>query len=302
MNALELDLSSVSGILHKGGTILGTSRTNPFKKKETARLIVRNMKNLDLDGLVSIGGYDTLGVAARLFKQLKAPVVGIPKTIDRDVPGTERTIGFDTAVSVVTEAIDRLHSTAAAHNRLMIVEVMGRNAGWIALESGIAGGADVIIIPEFPMTLSQISNILIKRHNRGKSFSIVVVSEGARIYQTNKKSGKAITRSSEKDEFGNVKLGGIGEVLGSKLKELVGFDTRVTSLGYVQRGGSPTPHDRLLATRMGITAVEQVLAKNFGTMAAVRGGKIVPAPLADVLGKPNRVDAIEWNIAKTFFG
>lgn len=302
MNALELDLNSVSGILHKGGTILGTTRTNPFATKATAKQVSRNIQNLGLDGLVAIGGYDTLGVAAKLNKQFKAPVVGIAKTIDRDVPGTEATLGFDTAVSVVTDAIDRLHSTAASHNRLMIVEVMGRHAGWIAVESGIAGGADVILIPEYPMRLEEISNILIKRHNRGKSFSIVVVSEGAKIFEGKKKSGKLITRSSDKDDFGNIKLGGIGNTLGAKLEEKVGFDTRVTSLGYIQRGGSPTPHDRLLATRMGIFAVEQVLAKNFGTFAAVRDGKLAAAPLSDVTGKPYLVDKATWEAAKTFFG
>lgn len=302
MNALELDLNSVSGILHRGGTILGTSRANPFKKKDTARQVARNIQNLGLDGLVVIGGYDTLGVAAKLFKQYKSPVIGIPKTIDRDVPGTETTIGFDTAVSVVTDAIDRLHSTAAAHNRLMIVEVMGRNAGWIGVESGIAGGADVIIIPEYPMNMAEISNILLKRHNRGKSFSIVVVSEGAKVYEGKRKTGKLVTRSTGKDEFGNIKLGGIGMALSAKLEESVGFDTRVTSLGYIQRGGSPTPHDRMLATRMGILAVDQVLAKNLGTLTAMRDGKLTPAPLADVLGKPKLVDRKTWDIAKTFFG
>jgi ATP-dependent phosphofructokinase / diphosphate-dependent phosphofructokinase len=302
LSALELDLNSVSGILHKGGTILGTSRTNPFKKKSLATQVARNIQNLGLDGLVVIGGYDTLGVAGKFYKQFKSPIVGIPKTIDRDVPGTFSTIGFDTAVTIATEAIDRLHSTAESHNRLIIVELMGRNAGWIAVDAGIAGGADVILVPEFPMTVQEIANILLKRHNRGKKFSIVVVSEGAKIIEGSKKSGKLITRSGEKDDFGNPKLGGVGMVLSEKLKELVGFDARVSTLGHVQRGGSPTPHDRNLATRMGVAAVDQILAKNFGTFAGVQGGVVTAVKLDKVMGKPHLVDAKTWDMAKTFFG
>lgn len=302
MNALELDLNSVSGILHKGGTILGTSRTNPFAEKKAAEQVARNVKNLGLDGLVVVGGYDTLGVAARLYREYDVPVVGIPKTIDRDIPGTEETVGFDTAITIATEAIDRLHSTAESHNRLMIIELMGRNAGWIALEAGVAGGGDVILIPEFPMTVDEVSNILIKRHNRGKNFSIVVVSEGAKLFEGKDKNGKLIMRSNDTDEFGNAKLGGIGNALGDLLSKQLGFDARVTTLGHVQRGGAPTVRDRLLATRLGVKAVDQVVAKQFGKMASVSSGKISAIDIDVVLGKPALVDEEIWDMARTFFG
>ena len=306
MRALELDNNSVSGILPKGGTILGTSRSNPFKNKKTAQQVARNISNLALDGLVVIGGYDTLGVAAKLHKEEKLPIVGVPKTIDRDVPGTEFTIGFDTACTVATEAIDRLHTTAESHNRVMIVEVMGRTAGWIALESGIAGGADVIVIPEFPQTVQEIGNMLVRRHNRGKDFSIIVVSDGAQILEEAKGKGKPkgelITRSDEKDEFGNMKLGGIAYVLANRLQKLVGFDIRVSSLGHVQRGGNPTARDRYLATRLGLAASDFVNQKKFGTYAAIREGRIVDAPLADVLQDRNQVDKKTWDMVSQLLG
>jgi ATP-dependent phosphofructokinase / diphosphate-dependent phosphofructokinase len=291
----------VSGLLPRGGTILGTTRTNPYKIDGGVEAVLENFAVDGLDALVAIGGEDTLGVAARLFEEHDFPVVGVPKTIDNDLSATDYTFGFDTAVAVCTEAIDRLHTTAESHNRVMVVEVMGRHTGWIAVMSGIAGGADVILIPELPITVEQACRDIERRHQRGKDFSIVVVSEG---YELTYDSGKrrTVTQAAGVDEFGHVRLGGVGEVLAQDIEERTGFETRVTVLGHVQRGGSPTPRDRVLATRYGLKAADLVHERGFGRMAALRGDAIVDVPLADAVAQLKTVPADWFEVAKAFFG
>ncbi len=291
-----LDIDSVSGILHKGGTILGTSRTNPYKKEGDPARVHANVKALGLDALIATGGEDTLGVASKLHKE-GAKVVGVPKTIDNDLSSTDYTFGFDTAVNVAMEAIDRLHTTAESHHRIMVVEVMGRHAGWIAVHSGIAGGADVILIPELPIDIENVCGILRQRHNRGKVFSIVVVAEGAKF-----KKGDLVLQEEKLDAFGHVRLGGIGETLGTKIEEKTGFETRVTVLGHTQRGGSPTAFDRVLGTRFGIKAVQLVLEGKFGAMASLRGNNIEAVPMEKAVGEIKTVDKDFYGIAETFFG
>ena len=257
--------------------------------------------NLGLDALVAIGGEDTLGVAAKLA-QNGYPAVGVPKTIDYDLCGTEETIGFDTAVNTATEAIDRLHSTAESHDRIMVVEVMGRHAGWLAIRSGLAGGADFILIPEIPVKMSDIVMSIVKRHNRGKNYSICVVSEGAKVEFDDAGTDKEILKTNEKDEFGHVMLGGIGFVLADRLKKATGFDARTTALGHVQRGGTPTAYDRYLATHLGVLAVDLIEQGKFGRMAAVVNGKITDNALEDVLDNVRLVPREEYEIAEVFFG
>ncbi len=294
----ELDLGSVSGILPKGGTILGTSRTNPYKNKDDVQKVIDNYKKLNLDALVAIGGEDTLGVANKLFKENKGiNVVGVPKTIDNDLNATDFTFGFDTAVNIATEAIDRLHTTAESHHRIMVVEIMGRHAGWIALHAGLASGADVILIPEVPIDLDEVCEILKKRHARGKGFSIVAVAEGAQF-----KAGQVVTQEEKLDAFGHVRLGGVGERLAEEIEKRTKFETRVTVLGHVQRGGSPTAFDRVLGTRFGVKAMELVLAKKWGYMASLHGTEIVEVPLQDAVGTLKTVDLKFYEMAKAFFG
>ena len=295
-NVMPLTDAHISGILPKGGTILGTSRTNPFKEKEHVDALMKNMKKFKLDALIVVGGEDTLGVALKLHK-MGVPVVGVPKTIDNDICGTDYTFGFDTAVSIVTDAIDRLHTTAESHHRIMVLEVMGRHAGWIATVSGIAGGADEILIPERPFSIDAVCRNLKARHSSGKRFSIVVVSEGA----TPKESEKFVIQSEEKDEFGHVRLGGIGHRLAKEIETRLGVETRYTVLGHVQRGGSPTAYDRVLATRYGIAAVDLVKDKHFGKMVALHGYKIVPVDLNESVTKLRTVDMEIYDIAQTFF-
>src|SRR5262245_14722370 len=243
---MELGPREISGLLPRGGTILGTTRTNPYKTDGGVEKVLENFRTQELDALVAIGGEDTLGVASRLFAEHDLPVVGVPKTIDNDLSATDYTFGFETAVFIATEAIDRLHTTADSHKRVMVVEVMGRHTGWIAVMSGIAGGADVILIPEEPVTVEEACEDLRRRHERGKDFSIVVVSEG---YELTYESGETRQVAQETlDQFGHVRLGGVGAELASEIEERTGFETRVTVLGHVQRGGSPTPRDRILAT------------------------------------------------------
>src|SRR5438067_7104421 len=276
---MPLGPREISGILPRGGTILGTTRTNPYKVEGGVDRVLEHFEREGLDALVAIGGEDTLGVAARLHGEQAFPVVGVPKTIDNDLSATDYTFGFDTAVFIATEAIDRLHTTAESHNRVMVVEVMGRHTGWIAVMSGIAGGADVILIPEQPVTVEDACEELGKRHRQGKDFSIVVVSEG---YELTYSSGerRAVARADE-DEFGHVRLGGVGEVLAHEIEERTGFETRVTVLGHVQRGGSPTPRDRVLATRYGLKAADLVHEERFGRMAALHGDEIVDVSLEE---------------------
>src|SRR5205809_1664873 len=277
-----LGAREISGLLPRGGTIIGTTRTNPYKVDGGVERVLEHFGAAGLDALVAIGGEDTLGVAARLNAEHRFPVVGVPKTIDNDLSATDYTFGFDTAVWIATEAIDRLHTTAESHNRVMVVEVMGRHTGWIAVMSGIAGGADVIFIPEQPITVEEACEDLRRRHERGKDFSIVVVSEG---YKLTYESGEQheVTREEELDQFGHVRLGGVGELLAREIETRTGFETRVTVLGHVQRGGSPTARDRVLATRFGLAAADLVHAGRFGRMAALRGNEIVDIPLAEAV-------------------
>ncbi len=295
-----LDYRGISGLLPRGGTIIGTSRTNPYKTEGDVERVVKTVESEGFTALVAIGGEDTLGVAARLHAEHELPVVGVPKTIDNDLSGTDYTFGFDTAVSIATEAIDRLHTTAESHNRVMVVEVMGRHTGWIAVMSGIAGGADAILIPEQPITVEAACEELRRRHER-KDFSIVVVSEG---YELTYESGeqRTVTQEAGTDQFGHVRLGGVGEALARDIEERTGYETRVTVLGHVQRGGSPTPRDRVLATRFGLKAADLVQEKRFGRMAALHGDKIVDVSLEEAIRELKTVPPEWYDTAKAFFG
>lgn len=299
---IQLDLDAVSGILHRGGTILRSSRTNVYKIPDGEARIIKNLKESGIDALVAIGGEDTLGVATKLA-EAGVNVVGVPKTIDNDLNATDYTFGFDTAVNIAMEAIDRLHTTAESHNRVMVVEVMGRHAGWIALHSGMAGGADVILIPEKPFKMDAVVDLLKKRHARGKNFSIVVVAEGAKWDTDDRdKDGSFVLSSMEKDSFGHVRLGGIGNLLAEEIEKRTGFETRNTVLGHIQRGGSPTAFDRVLATRFGVFAAELIQTGNFGKMAALKGNDIVAVPLKDATGELKTVDDKLFGVAEHFFG
>src|ERR1700757_157101 len=287
---MPLDLAAVAGILPRGGTILRTSRTNPAKKADGLDKCIATLKKNDIDALIAIGGDDTLSVATKLFDK-GVKVVGVPKTIDNDLAGTDFTFGFDTAVNVVTEAIDRVHTTAEAHNRVMVVEVMGRDSGWIAVYSGIAGGADVILIPERPFDIEEVSLIIKRRHERGRYFSIVVVAEGAKLAtDVDPEHGAPVVTEMARDEFGHVRLGGIGNVLAREIEKRTGFETRIVVLGHIQRGGSPSSFDRVLATRYGLGAIDMVHRSEWGNMAALRGNKIVSVPLADAIASNRKVD------------
>ena len=290
---LPLDLSTVGGILPRGGTILRTSRTNPAKHEGGLQRCVDVLKKHGCDALIAIGGDDTLSVAQKLYQQQGANVVGVPKTIDNDLAGTDFTFGFDTAVNIATGAIDRVHTTAEAHNRVIVVEVMGRDAGWIALYSGIAGGADVILIPETPFDIEKVAELIRQRHARGRYFSIVVAAEGARFADGN----VATDDSAGKDEFGHARLAGIGNAVAHEIEKRTGFETRSVVLGHIQRGGSPSAFDRVLATRYGLGAVDMVHRGEFGKMAALRGNKIVSVPLADAIAKNRTVDQETIDVA-----
>jgi phosphofructokinase-like protein len=296
-----LGLREISGILPRGGTILGTTRTNPFKTNSVDR-VLSNFREAGLDALVAIGGEDTLGVAARLFREEQFPVVGVPKTIDNDLAATDYTFGFDTAVFIATEAIDRLHTTAESHNRVMVVEVMGRHTGWIAVMSGIAGGADVILIPEQPITVEQACDELRRRHERGPDFSIVVVSEGYELTYESGEQRLVGAEARETDQFGHVALGGVGDALAREIEQRTGYETRVTVLGHVQRGGTPTPRDRVLATRYGLKAADLVEDGKFGRMAALHGDAIVDVSLDEATAELKTVPPNWYEVAKAFFG
>jgi ATP-dependent phosphofructokinase / diphosphate-dependent phosphofructokinase len=298
---MSLDLRDVSGILPRGGTILGTTRTNPFKVDGGVDKVLATLEREQLDALVAIGGEDTLGVAARLHADYGVRVVGVPKTIDNDLSATDYTFGFDTAVSIATEAIDRLHTTAESHNRVMVVEVMGRHTGWIATHSGIAGGADVILIPEQPITVEEACSLIERRHRGGKDFSIVVVSEGYELTYASGETRLVAGEARASDLFGHVRLGGVGDALAHEIEERTGFETRVTVLGHVQRGGTPTARDRVLATRYGLKAAELVLAGAFGRMAALHGDAIVDVSLEEATEQLKTVPSQWYDVAKAFF-
>jgi ATP-dependent phosphofructokinase / diphosphate-dependent phosphofructokinase len=294
---IPLDVEALRATLPQGGTIIGSSRTNPFNVEGGAEQVTGTLARMGVDALVAIGGDDTLGVAQRLFDQ-GVPVVGVPKTIDNDLGATEMTFGFDTAVQVATDAIDRLHTTSASHQRVIVVEVMGRHAGHIAVWSGIAGGAAVILIPEEPYDIEQVCEALVRRRRYGRLGSIVVVAEGAMPRQ-----GHETLLSGETDQFGHVRLGGAGEQLAHEIETRTGFETRAAVLGHVQRGGTPTAYDRVLATRYGIAAIDAVHDGAFGTMMALREGRIVRVPLTEAVAEPKLVDpALYHDVAEVFFG
>jgi phosphofructokinase-like protein len=294
-----LDHAALSGLLPLGGTILSTSSYDPFRHEDGPDRVRAAMADDTLDGVIAIGGEHTMDISRRLRERLDLPVVGVPKTIDNDIVGTDRTFGFDTAVHVATEAIDRLHTTAQAHDRVMVVEVMGRNAGWIAVTAGIAGGADGILVPETDITVERIAATIRQRHERGKDFSIIVVSEGARLAFADGTSRK-VKVNTETDEYGYERLGGIGAALAQELEAATGYETRTVVLGHIQRGGTPTATDRVLATRYGVAAAEAVIDGAFGTMVALRGTAIARIPLSEVVGvKTVDLDLLE--LAQTFF-
>jgi ATP-dependent phosphofructokinase / diphosphate-dependent phosphofructokinase len=288
-NVMPLDLEAVGGILPRGGTILRTSRTNPSKRPDGIERCMATLDKNKLNSLIAIGGDDTLSVAQKLYES-GVKVVGVPKTIDNDLGGTDYTFGFDTACNIVCEALDRVHTTAEAHNRVMVVEVMGRDAGWIALYSGIAGGADVILIPERPFDVDKVAESIRQRHERGLYFSIVVVAEGAKFASAEPGHGAPVLQDMGKDEFGHVKLGGIANILAREIEKRTGYETRAVVLGHIQRGGSPSAFDRVLATRYGLGAIDMVHRGEFGCMAALRANKIVSIPLVEAISKNRVVD------------
>jgi ATP-dependent phosphofructokinase / diphosphate-dependent phosphofructokinase len=294
--AEELTIESTRGILPRGGTILGSSRTNPTKRDGANELVRATLERHRLDGLIAIGGEDTLGAAHRLFEG-GVNVIGVPKTIDNDLGATDQTFGFDTALQVATDAIDRLHTTAESHHRNLVVEVMGRSAGWIALHSGIAGGADVILIPEQPFDIDEVCGLIGRRHARGRYFAIVVVAEGALP-----KEGTLSVAAGETDEFGHPRLAGIGHMLEKEIESRTGFETRTTVLGHIQRGGTPTAFDRVLATRLGLAAIDAAHEGRWGSMTALHSTEIELVALADAVAEVRRVPTGEYERYGVLFG
>jgi ATP-dependent phosphofructokinase / diphosphate-dependent phosphofructokinase len=292
-----LDTQTTRGILHRGGTILGTSRTNPYKQADGGARVRAMLERDGVDALIPIGGEDTLGVAGRLVEE-GVPCVGVPKTIDNDLAGTDYTFGFQTAVQIATEAIDRLHTTAESHNRVIVVEVMGRHAGWIAAHSGLAGGADVILVPERRFDVEEVCERVRRRHESGRTFSIVVVAEGA----LPKDEDSVRSLHEGVDAFGHARLGGIAVHLEQEIEKRTGYETRMTILGHVQRGGTPLAYDRVLATRFGVAAIEAADRGDYGNMVALRGTDIVVVPLAEALAEPKLLDDGFFEAAEVFFG
>jgi ATP-dependent phosphofructokinase / diphosphate-dependent phosphofructokinase len=292
----ELTIESTRGILPRGGTILGTSRTNPYKLDDGPDFVRQTFADAELDGLIAIGGEDTLGAAHRLHGD-GVPVLGVPKTIDNDLNGTDVTFGFDTALQIATEAIDRLHTTAESHHRILVVEVMGRHAGWIALQSGVAGGADVILIPERPFNLDDVCAQLERRRARGRNFSIVVAAEGA--LPAERKEALAM---SETDDFGHPRLGGIGHWLQGEIESRTGLETRTTVLGHIQRGGTPTARDRVLATRFGLAAIDAAHEGRWGMMPALHGTRIELIGLAEAVAELRTVPLEDYEEFSALFG
>ena len=296
-SAVELTNANTRGILHRGGTILGSSRTNVFKVEGGVEKVHETIQANKLDALIPIGGEDTLGVARRLVDE-GFNVVGVPKTIDNDLAGTDFTFGFQTAVQIATDAIDRLHTTAESHNRVIIVEVMGRHAGWIAAYSGLAGGADVILVPERPFDIDEVCRLIQRRHSKGATFSIVVVAEGAMPAD-----GDIVSEfGGATDSFGHVRLGGIAVALEKAIEERTGYESRMTILGHVQRGGTPLAYDRVLGSRFGVEAIDAVTEGDFGKMVALRGTEIVRVPLDEALAEPKLLDPAFYATAEVFFG
>jgi phosphofructokinase-like protein len=297
-DAIELTRENTSGILHKGGTILGTSRTNVYKIEDGEARVLASLRERGIDVLIPIGGDDTLGVARKLFAA-GFPTVGVPKTIDNDLNGTDFTFGFQTAVQIATEAIDRLHSTAESHDRVIVCEVMGRDAGWIACYSGLAGGADVILVPERPFDIEDVCRHLRHRHETtGRTFSIVVAAEGA----TRADGGAAATATDSVDSFGHARLGGIAFELEKEIEERTGFESRATVLGHIQRGGSPVAFDRVLGTRFGVAAIDAASSEQYGVMTALRGTSIELVALEDALQEPKLLNPELFATAEVFFG
>jgi 6-phosphofructokinase 1 len=295
-NSASLTIENTSGTLHRGGTILGSSRTNPFKEENGVERVKQSLAADNITALIAVGGEDTLGVAHKLASE-GVNVVGVPKTIDNDLNATDFTFGFNTAVQICTDAIDRLHTTAESHNRVIVLEVMGRHAGWIAAYAGIAGGADAILVPERPFDIDAVCDHIRRRHGKGKTFSIIVVAEGAKP-----EAGEEVTKDEERDAFGHIKLGGIAVWLEREIEKRTGYETRMTILGHIQRGGTPTAFDRVLATRFGIAAIDAVEDGDFGKMVALQGTNIVRVPLQDGVGELKTLDPELYRTAEVFFG
>jgi len=293
---MDLDIEATRGILPRGGTILGSSRTNPYKRDDGVRRVRETLAQVSVEALIAIGGEDTLGVANKLHQE-GVHVIGVPKTIDNDLGATDVTFGFDTALQIATDAIDRLHTTAESHNRILVVEVMGRSAGWIALHSGIAGGADVILIPEIPFDIDEVCRLIERRHARGRYFSIVVAAEGA-----TPKAGTMEVLTGSVDEFGHPRLGGIGTRLEQEIEKRTGYETRATVLGHVQRGGTPTAFDRVLATRLGLAAIRAAHDNAWGMMTSLQGNEIKLVALADAVAEVRRVPTEEYERLGVLFG
>ena len=295
-NVVHLTPDNTSGILHRGGTILGSSRTNPFKEEQGVERVRENLAAEKIEALIAVGGEDTLGVASKLAAE-GVNVVGVPKTIDNDLSATDFTFGFNTAVQICTDALDRLHTTAESHNRVIVLEVMGRHAGWIATYAGIAGGADVILVPERPFDIEHVCEHIRHRHQKGRFFSIVVVAEGAVPLE-----GSEALQEEGTDAFGHVRLGGIGVMLEGEIEKRTGFETRVTILGHIQRGGTPTAFDRVLATRFGIAAIDAVEESDYGKMVALQGTKVVRVPIGEGVAELKTLDPELYKTAEVFFG
>lgn len=294
---LPLTVETMRGSLPKGGTVLGTRRGSPFDRPDGVDLVSASIADMGLDGLIVVGGNGSLSVACRLHAERGLPIVGVPKTIDNDIEGTEVTFGFNTAVQIATDAIDRLHTTAESHDRVIVVEVMGRHSGWIATYAGIAGGASVVLIPERPFDIEAVCDRLTRRHQRGRFASIVVVAEGALP-----KEGTIAVADQELDRFGHIRIGGIGQLVAQEIGDRTGFETRLVLLGHVQRGGTPTAFDRVLSTRFGVAAIDAVHERRWGQMVALQADRIVHTPLSEVVGRTRPVDIdLFENVAEMFF-
>jgi ATP-dependent phosphofructokinase / diphosphate-dependent phosphofructokinase len=294
---IPLTVETMRGLLPRGGTVLGTRRGSPFDRPDGVDLVRATMHDMGLDALVIIGGNGSLSIASQLHSEADLNIVGVPKTIDNDIEGTDYTFGFNTAVQIATDAIDRLHTTAESHDRVLVVEVMGRHSGWIATHAGIAGGASVVLIPERPFDIEEVCVRILRRHHRGRFASIVVVAEGALP-----KEGTLPIADREIDRFGHIRLGGIGHLVATEIGERTGFETRPVLLGHVQRGGTPTAYDRVLSTRFGVAAIDAAHRGSWGTMVALRGDRIVDTPLSEVVGRTRPVDlSLFEGVAEVFF-